>query len=89
MARITISMPRELEPQTRLPLTKTYSDDTVIYKFDAPDAHVTKVLRTENISNNTIEELMNKLHDQIEKLGLSEEVKDSYNQLAHAISNDR
>ena len=55
MAKITISMPRELETQTHLPLTKTYSDDTVIYKFDAPDAHVTKVLRTENISTNTIE----------------------------------
>ena len=88
MAKITISMPRELETQTRLPLTKTYSDDTVIYKFDAPDAHVTKVLRTENISTNTIEELMNKLHDSIEKLGLSEEVKDSYNRLAYAIKND-
>ena len=88
MAIITVTMPREHETPTKLPVTKTYSEDTVVYRFDAPDAHVTKVLRTENISNDTITELMNKLHDQIDKLNLSEEVKESYNQLAKSIQNE-
>lgn len=84
----TVAKVMELYLECRLDHLNDISDDTVIYKFDAPDAHVTKVLRTENISTNTIEELMNKLHDSIEKLGLSEEVKDSYNRLAYAIKND-
>ena len=88
MAVITITMPRKLETSTKVPHTKTYSDDTVIYKLEVPNAHVTKVLRMEKFSESTIEDLMNKLHDQIEAQNMSDEVKESYNNLALALTNE-
>ena len=89
MAIITISMPRNLETNTKVPHTKTYSDDTVIYKLEVPNTHVTKVLQMEKFSESTLEDLMNKLHDQIETLGMSDKVKESYNNLALDIQNEQ
>lgn len=88
MALVTITMPRKLETNTRVPHTKTYSEDTVIYKLEIPDSHVTKVLKMEKFSIDTIEDLMNKLHDQIESHDMSDEVKESYNNLAISLSNE-